>query len=108
MADWDTRPIVPLIRGEQPGYHAAHHRVYTAKGKASTHACVSCDSQAAQWAYDHTDPNELTEEQEWKGKTITVSYSLDPAYYQPMCFSCHTIFDRSRGQLDNATLSMIG
>ena len=40
---------------------------------------------AAQWAYDGTDPDELTE----KG----LAYSLDVMRYVPMCVPCHTAFD---------------
>lgn len=73
-----------------PLYGAAHARVVKAKGKATSHTCVDCDVQAAEWSYNHTDPNEL----ESTSRDVHCKYSADPAHYSPRCVSCHRKFDR--------------
>lgn len=75
----------PGARAAVVSYRAAHKRIERARGRATEHAC-SCGDRAAQWAYDGTDPNELTE----RG----LAYSLDVMRYVPMCVPCHTAFDR--------------
>jgi hypothetical protein len=67
-------------------YNQTHARVRKTRGKASEHQCQHCEHQAAEWAYDHTEPDELVSA---KGHT----YSGDPARYIPLCRSCHRKFD---------------
>lgn len=84
-------------RTTAPTYGGAHSRISRERGLASEHPCVDCGGSAEQWAYDHTDQDELT----WtmtggrmKGKTV--AYSADPAHYSPRCHSCHVRFDQGR------------
>lgn len=65
-------------------YRAVHKRVSMARGKAREYTC-QCGAQAEQWAYNHSDPAELT--QQWNGKTVT--YSADVMHYDPLCRGCH-------------------
>lgn len=67
------------------GYHTVHMRLHAQRGSASQHLCVSCGGRAKHWAYDHADDLELVDE---RG-----SYSMDLNRYQPMCVSCHKLFD---------------
>lgn len=78
----------PEVRGPDhtPGYAAAHHRVWGARGPAREHHCIECGTEAQDWAYDHTDPAELT-------SPSGSAYSLDPAHYRPMCRADHARFD---------------
>lgn len=73
------------------GYVAAHERVHSDRGRADTYPCaaISCGNQAAQWAYDHRDPNELSD-------PTHGPYSLDSDRYRPLCHSCHVQTDRAR------------
>lgn len=69
-------------------YHTTHKRIAAERGPASDQSCVACGGEAAQWAYQHNDDNELTSE--WG------PYSSDVvASYEPMCRSCHQKFDRA-------------
>ncbi len=81
-----THYVAP--RSDAPEYHAAHGRLYRARGKASSHQCVACGKQANEWAYQHNDPNELISKHESR------AYSLDLSRYEPMCHACHVILDR--------------
>lgn len=76
-------------RAEVPTYYTAHERVRTLRGSASEHHCVDCAGPALEWAYDHADPAELS--QEIHGRKLT--YSADPYHYQPRCHPCHVRFD---------------
>ena len=72
---------------ESLDYDYAHDRVVRARGSASTHECDQCGDVAAQdWAYDHCDVRQLTDE---RGR----HYSSDITRYRPMCRSCHKRFD---------------
>lgn len=78
-------------------YLGAHQRVYRARGKASAYACVDCEGPASEWSYDHTDPDEQTEERvDQKGRPNTVAYSAKPEHFSPRCKGCHTSFDMGR------------
>jgi hypothetical protein len=66
-------------------YRSVHRRVETSRGEASQYTCP-CGSQAAEWAYDHLDPDE-------KISKDLVRYSLDPDHYLPMCIPCHKAMD---------------
>ena len=79
-------------------YVGAHKRVRAARGNASDQDCAHCGGRAAQWAYDHEDPNEITGS--WHGRKIT--YSGDPNHYIPLCPKCHVKFDNDhRGRSGN-------
>jgi hypothetical protein len=76
-------------RGDACGYQAAHLRVASLYGKASSHQCTDCHGQAAEWSYRHDDPDECVD---GTGR----SYSPDPSHYEPRCVSCHRRFDAAR------------
>jgi hypothetical protein len=78
----------PTWVGERVGYTGAHDRVRKSRGHASGYQCVECGSAAAQWAYDHSCPDEKTSKMG--------PYSTDLSRYQPMCVSCHKLFDLER------------
>lgn len=65
---------------------AVHWRLRKDQGPASSFPCQHCGQAADNWAYDHGEPNPLMDEEG--------PYSLDPARYMPLCFSCHTTFDK--------------
>ncbi len=71
----------------KPGYYGVHRRVYRLKGAARLHACINCGLQARHWAYDHKDPDELTDE------SVGLLYSHNTDHYQPMCQFCHAQLD---------------
>lgn len=76
--------VITDTRVAAPGYNASHQRVYRDRGPAKMHACV-CGAPARHWAYDHTDPSELT--------SAYGPYSADPARYIPLCVPCHKRMD---------------
>jgi hypothetical protein len=45
--------------GSSVGYRQAHRRVEAARGHATSYPCEDCREPAAEWAYLHTDPDEL-------------------------------------------------
>lgn len=77
--------------GSAPSYEATHKRTRRIRGLASRHECAHCTAQAAQWAYDHADPNELVGD-DGHGKQLP--YSADPDHYLPLCLPCHKRLDR--------------
>ena len=94
-------------RTDDAGYHAAHNRVRHERGRASSHRCVDCGGAAYHWSYNHQDPDErITDgDHRWPG----MPYSLDTRYYEPRCASCHSTFDRDRGNRGgNEQLALIG
>jgi hypothetical protein len=77
----------PLIGAtKEPGYDGVHHRLRANRGNADTHTCEFCGFPAVDWAYDHDDPEELTDE---RGRV----FSRDPEHYMPLCRICHRTFD---------------
>lgn len=72
-------------------YAAAHARVKSMFGSASSYECRNCGRVAHQWAYDHLDVNEI---REVKGSTVLI-YSGSPDRYLPLCRKCHKGFDAS-------------
>lgn len=80
-------------RGDNIGYHTAHRRVDRVKGPAASHACVDCSGPAAQWSYDHCDPDELV----GSGRD-RYAYSLKPEHYLARCAACHFAFDEAHRQ----------
>lgn len=81
------------------GYYTAHNRVKKDRGLASEYAC-SCGADAQQWAYNHEDPDEMTE----KIDGYVCAYSSNSDFYTPMCAPCHKKFDldRKRGVTNEA------
>lgn len=77
------------LREQSTTYQAVHKRIRRERGPASEHVCARCGQQARDWAYDHTDPNELTTQ--WYGKTV--AYSPDVDHYVPLCRLCHYRMD---------------
>ena len=74
--------------GWEPGYGAAHARVYAACGPATNYPCVDCGAKAEHWSYDHAAPDELT-------APDGLAYSLDVSHYDPRCVGCHSRFDNA-------------
>lgn len=73
-----------------PGYSAAHVRVRVERGPASAFPCIGrgCARAAEQWAVIHE-----------RAELISASgliYSADIHAYQPMCPSCHRLYDLAR------------
>lgn len=66
-------------------YPMAHHRVKKLWGPARQYQCIGCGSQAQEWAYDGTDPAQLSDP--------LGPYSIHPEFYVPMCVPCHRKFD---------------
>lgn len=69
-------------------YAAAHGIVKREKGLAREYACRGCGQIAAEWAYNHRDPNEIYDEN-------FRFWSDDSNFYIPMCKKCHAEFDRA-------------
>lgn len=89
--DWHPAGAAnPRWTGDSASYNTLHQRIKHRRGGASKHTCMHCVRRARHWAYDHTDPDERIGEDH--GRTMT--YSLDPARYIPLCVSCHKLFDR--------------
>lgn len=74
-------------------YNAAHSRCTRVWGSASAYPCVECGLQAEHWAYDGTDPEEITGHQ--RGATYVLIYSRYPEFYMPLCRKCHGPHDTS-------------
>lgn len=72
-----------------PAYRTAHKRIRTKRGPAADYSCVTCGGEAAEWAYDHRDPDERID------SARGLAYSDNPDHYQPMCRKCHAAFDDS-------------
>jgi hypothetical protein len=75
-------------RDDEVEYDGAHQRVTDVRGSASTYDCVECGRRAADWAYNHDDPDELI------CPKRGLRYSVDLHCYQPMCKACHWRFDQ--------------
>lgn len=58
-------------------YYALHNRVRRVRGKVSAQSCTECQKPARHWAQIH-------------GTDGTSPYE----HYQPMCSSCHAIYDK--------------
>lgn len=68
-------------------YKYAHNAVRREYGPATLYTCLWCGGRADQWAYDHRDPDELTDPR-------GLPYSLDISHYGALCVRCHRSFDR--------------
>lgn len=66
-----------------------HKRLRRSRGRAVNFTCSHCDKQADEWAYDGTDPEELIGP---KG----MRFSFDQDRYIPLCYTCHSAFDRPK------------
>src|SRR5438128_6562798 len=90
---------------EARGYGHAHARVRQARGPAREHMCP-CGVRAAQWAYDHNDPNPRTATVLSPPRgTAVVTWSDDPSHYIAMCHRCHAGFDLQHGNRKNIGLA---
>lgn len=78
-------------RGDDLTYGGAHRRVYRARGRASEHEC-RCGDPAAQWAYDHADPDEKRGPNAGNPDNVC-AFSPNPSHYMPMCVPCHKLLD---------------
>lgn len=79
-----------MMRRGVPSYGTAHVRMRRDRGRASGYTCIGCGATAADWAYDHADPEE-------RFCTITGNaFSVDAEHYDPMCRSCHVTLDRNQ------------
>ena len=67
-------------------YETVHIYLRRDKGDPTALSCVECGQQAKEWAYNHTDPDELRDP---KGR----AYSMSAKFYQAMCRSCHRRMD---------------
>lgn len=75
-------------------YIGAHFRLRRERGDADQYLCQHCGGGASNWAYDHSDPDALTER---RPRCVNpVRYSADPAHYFPLCASCHKRYDLAR------------
>lgn len=89
-AQWTRTRTTPVPfkwkwNSDEVTYSAVHERLRM-RGSAAEHPCRHCDGQALQWAYDHRDVNERTDE-------TGLRYSTDLSHYMPLCASCHKKFD---------------
>ena len=76
---------------KNPPYRTAHRRNTYLWGSAKQYTCIKCDGKAAEWAYDGTDPSELSEIV--RGKFF-VKYSAWSEFYMPLCTPCHRNMDK--------------
>jgi len=70
-------------------YDSVHRLLKKTRGPASSYPCFECGYSADQWAYNHKDSNELTDQKQG----FTIKYSDDPQFYDPLCHSCHHKLD---------------
>lgn len=85
-----------MPRPEQtvPSYVTLHQRLRKRNGPARNQTCRSCLGTARQWAYDHTDPNQLWDTIQDGRTPYQIPYSLDLDRYIPLCTFCHRWFDK--------------
>lgn len=79
---------------DRPAYRTVHGRLDRDRGPAKAHTCT-CGAPAAQWAYDHRDPDELTAV---VSGGVAVPYSVKPEHYSPLCHPCHRALD-AKGEI---------
>lgn len=92
-----TRSCGCSKRSDRPAYFTIHKRARYRRGPASDHQCEApwCTAQAAQWAYLHTDPAELTETLVSRGVERTVYYSTDINRMAALCMRDHVLLDKA-------------
>jgi hypothetical protein len=76
----------PAWVGADATYFTVHARLRDWRGPASGYPCVGCGAPAANWSYDHGDPNERL------GRAGPYSTDLDR--YAARCVRCHRRWDR--------------
>lgn len=85
-----AEPQRPRWRGDDVGYVGQHLRLVQVFGPASDYECADgCGRRAAEWSYDHADPDERYHPRGY-------AYSLDGDHYWPLCVSCHRRLDAGR------------
>jgi hypothetical protein len=77
--------------GVAVGYDGMHARLRRGRGSAGTHMCEFCGFQAVDWAYDHDDLGEITDE---RGRV----FSRNQDHYIPLCRYCHRVYDTRHAQ----------
>jgi hypothetical protein len=77
-------------KGNAASYAAVHIRLRESRGRAAEFPCVSCTKQAADWSYDHSDPNQVIDPE------TGLVYSYDMSRYVPRCKSCHKLVDNAQ------------
>lgn len=82
----------PKWRGDAIEYTALHNRLGVVRGRPSGYQCSRCPERAAEWAYDHLDPDERRNQ---VGRDDG-PFSVDLDHYMPLCVSCHRRFDYRR------------
>ncbi|AYR03149.1 HNH endonuclease [Gordonia phage Octobien14] len=87
----------PGWKGSNITYGSAHSRVTRHRGKASSHTC-ECGTQASDWAYNLSDPDELATKESDRSAPTGTRYSANPDHYTPMCRPCHRRFDAQEAQ----------
>ncbi len=90
-----TTPPRPEAEARPIGYRAAHARVAAERGLATRWPCEDCLKPAADWSYDHADPDELTATD---AANLGAAYSLDLNHYQPRCRPCHVALDKAHAK----------
>ena len=68
-------------KGDDVGYGALHTWVMRKKGRATKHPCLFCKKEADQWA------------------NIDRKYRRDLNDFVPLCFSCHTKYDKKSNEV---------
>jgi hypothetical protein len=81
----------PNWRGDEVNYPGIHERLKALRGSATAYVCEHCDSDARDWAYDHTDPDQ-------KFDPDNGPFSLDLTKYMPLCKSCHRRVDAANAR----------
>ena len=88
-------PQPPSELDAETGYRASHSRNVRKWGPASDYWCVECGGEAREYAYDGTDPGELSGSIRANGVDYPVTWSRWAEFYMPLCFACHRKRDRS-------------
>ena len=81
----------PMWSGDAASYRAVHARIKQQRGPASYFKCCDCGKQAAEWSYNHMDPDER--------QSLYGAYSTEMQQYEPRCVKCHRGFDSRRRAL---------
>ena len=69
-------------------YGDAHKRLRQERGSARNFTCAHCGGRADEWAYDNDAPDELI--------SGGLRFSPDHSHYMPLCYGCHSEFDRPK------------
>lgn len=72
---------------DRNAYKRQHELINRELGAAAERDCTLCGKQAEQWAYDHTDPDEIA--------SSNGPFSKDIEHYWPLCTSCHRLVDNA-------------